>query len=446
MPLLAVTLLNALLLLAAVPAPADVTACHIGSYRLGDGGVVDIAPSEGDTLRWRLFTGETGQLHPKAGNSWSSTYGWTGRPDGKTVSFSDCAHDEIRFGGQTGKRIDFDVSDTTFESHDVKLVGRLVLPKGGGRVPVVVLVHGSEHESARELYALQRMFPAQGIGAFVYDKRGTGASGGRYTHDYLLLAEDAVAAAREARRLAAGRAGRLGYLGTSEGGWVAPLAAHLEAVDFAVVAYGLAVSPLDEDREAIALDLTRRGHGPAEVAKAMEIADATAAVLLSGFREGWEGVEAVRARYRAEPWFRWVHGNFTFLLLERPAEELRALGPELLADVPLQHDPLPVLRNLRVPQLWLLGADDLDAPSAETGRRLAALAAAGRPIAALLFPGAEHGLYQYEEGPDGARLSTRLAPGYVQLVCDFAREGRVTRTYGATWLTRVPASPGARPP
>ncbi|MFO1468221.1 MAG: hypothetical protein U1F35_17550, partial [Steroidobacteraceae bacterium] len=126
MPLLAVTLLNALLLLAAVPAPADVTACHIGSYRLGDGGVVDIAPSEGDTLRWRLFTGETGQLHPKAAGSWSSTYGWTQRADGKTVSFSDCAHDEIHFGSQAGKRIDFDVSDTTFESGGVKLVGRLV--------------------------------------------------------------------------------------------------------------------------------------------------------------------------------------------------------------------------------------------------------------------------------------------------------------------------------
>jgi len=32
---------------------------------------------------------------------------------------------------------------------------------------VVVLVHGSEQDSARDTYALQRMFPTQGIGAFV---------------------------------------------------------------------------------------------------------------------------------------------------------------------------------------------------------------------------------------------------------------------------------------
>jgi hypothetical protein len=48
----------------APPAIADsITDCHVGSYRLADGRALDIAPSEGDTLRWRLFTGETGQLH-----------------------------------------------------------------------------------------------------------------------------------------------------------------------------------------------------------------------------------------------------------------------------------------------------------------------------------------------------------------------------------------------
>src|SRR5690349_17603817 len=72
-------------------AAADITKdCHIGSYRLADGQAIDIAPSDGNTLRWRLFSGETGQLHPQKNGTWTSTYGWTGRPDGKTVSFSDC--------------------------------------------------------------------------------------------------------------------------------------------------------------------------------------------------------------------------------------------------------------------------------------------------------------------------------------------------------------------
>jgi len=47
---------------------------------------------------------------------------------------------------------------------------------------------------------------------------------------------------------------RVGYQGGSQGGWVAPLAARIEPVDFVVVSFGLAVSPLDEDGEAIDFD------------------------------------------------------------------------------------------------------------------------------------------------------------------------------------------------
>src|SRR5947209_7269331 len=90
--------LYGLSLLFATPAFADATQdCHIGSYRLRDGRAVDIAPSDGNTLRWRMFTGESGQLDPQKDGAWTSTYGWTHRPDGKRVSFADCAKGEITF-------------------------------------------------------------------------------------------------------------------------------------------------------------------------------------------------------------------------------------------------------------------------------------------------------------------------------------------------------------
>src|SRR5579872_4781752 len=79
-------------------AAADTTKdCHVGSYRLIDGRTVDIAPYDDNTLRWLMFTGERGQLHPHKNGTWSSTYGWTDRPDGNTVSFSDCEKGEIIF-------------------------------------------------------------------------------------------------------------------------------------------------------------------------------------------------------------------------------------------------------------------------------------------------------------------------------------------------------------
>ena len=114
------------------------------------------------------------------------------------------------------------------------------MPKGGGKVPVVVLVHGSEHDSALDFYALQRMFPAQGIGAFVYDKRGTGASGGTYTQDF----ERARRRCGECDERSAQACGRARWVASAiraaaQGGWVVPLAVNRAPVDFAIISFGL---------------------------------------------------------------------------------------------------------------------------------------------------------------------------------------------------------------
>jgi pimeloyl-ACP methyl ester carboxylesterase len=308
-------------------------------------------------------------------------------------------------------------------------------------VPIVVLVHGSEHMSALDFYSLQRMFPAAGVGVFVYDKRGTGASGGQYTQSYLLLADDAIAAVGEAKRLAGPRAGRVGYQGGSQGGWVAPLAAKISPVDFVIVGFGLAVSPLEEDREAIAYDMQRQGYGPDVMAKAMQVADASAAILLSNFRSGYDKLDALKKQYGQEPWFKHVHGDVTWALLAWPAGELKQKGPVLFAGAPLQYDPMPVLRNLDTPQLWILGGEDADAPSAETIKRLRALQQTGRPITLAVYPAAEHGMYEFETEPDGTRVDTRNPEGYFRVMRDFILSGRLHDRYGDAVLHAAP--PGA---
>jgi pimeloyl-ACP methyl ester carboxylesterase len=429
--------------------------CRIGIYRLADGSTVDIGPTDGDHLRWRKEDGTTGVLTQAGGGTWTSTLGWTDRPDGKRVSF-DCGKGAITFAGVAGKRIPLEITNATFQGAGVKLAGRLVMPEGNARVPIVVLVHGSEHFSALDFYSLQRQFPAEGIGVFVYDKRGTGKSGGRYTQNYLLLADDAIAAVNEAKRLAGSRAGRIGYQGGSQGGWVAPLAAKISPVDFVIVGFGLAVSPLDEDRQAIAFDLTSRGYGPEVVARGMQIADAVAAIIVSDFRDGYDQLAAVRAKYGREPWFKDVHGDVAFFFLETPEAKLREQGPALLAGVPANYDPMPVLRNLDTPQLWILAADDHDAPSAETSRRLRSLQAQGKPITLAVFPHTEHGIYEYETKPDGTRVDTRNPYGYFRMMRDFILGGRVDgKSYGtaevfrpkaASNTDRRPAPAGQDPP
>jgi pimeloyl-ACP methyl ester carboxylesterase len=405
--------------------------CEVGSYLMADGTSLDIAAGAPGQLRWRRLDGRTGALSPQGKGRWISTLGWTGRPDGHRVTISDCRTGAIRFDNVAGQRQPLTQVDTRFQGSGVELAGRLTLPSGDARVPIVVLIHGAEHSPALEDYALQRQFASVGIGVFAYDKRGTGASEGRYSQNYLILATDAVLAMREARRLAGARAGRVGYQGGSQGGWVAPLAAQIEPVDFVIVSFGLAVSALDEDREAIGFDMERAGFGPGIKAKAMEVADATAALVESNFTEGYEQLEAVKRKYGSKPWFKSVRGNFTAYLLAETPETIRKQGPLLLEGLPAQYDPMPVLTNLDAPQLWILGGQDRDAPPAETVRRLAALRDAGRPITTAVFPDADHGMYEFETLPDGERLSTRQPEGYFPLMRDFIEGAPQLSGYGS---------------
>jgi pimeloyl-ACP methyl ester carboxylesterase len=407
--------------------------CQIGAYRFSDGEIVDIARSKGDTLRWRKFDGTTGALRKKLDGLWTSTLGWTDHPDGHTVSFTRCATDEIEFDGKKAHRIPFDVTDTVFDGRGgIKLAGRLVLPRGKDPVPIVVLVHGAERESARESYALQRLLPAEKVGAFVYDKRGTGGSEGKYTQDFDTLADDAVAAMREVKRIAGARCARIGYQGGSQGGWVAPLAATRAPIDFVIVSFGLAVSVIDEDQEEVALEMGLKGHSQEEISKALEVASAAEAVFESDFTKGFDRFDAVRAKYCNEPWYKDVHGNYTHFILPYTAAEAREKFKDSLPGTPFRYDPMPTLRAVKTPQLWIVGEDDLEAPSAETSRRIKRLIQEGKPITLALFPHAEHGMTEYEVAPDGERVSTRYALGYFTMMRDFARNGQLSGTYGSS--------------
>lgn len=424
--------------LAAIPpmaAAKPALNCHVGSYRLADGGLVDIAPSDGDTLRWRRFDGTTGQLRRQSKGKWLSTEGWTNRNDGKLVSFSGCKMGRIDFNGITGREIAFDITNMTFQSHDTPLAGRLVLPKGTAKVPVVILVHGSEQDSALVYYDLQRMLPAEGIGVFVYDKRGTGLSGGTYTQDFSLLADDAVAAMREAQRLAGERMGRIGYQAGSEGGWVAPIAANRAPVDFVIVCFGLAVNVIDEDQEGVELQMREKGYSAKVISQAKEVARAAETVIASGFTRGFTQFAAVRKRYEKQPWYKDVRGDYTWLLLPYSTVQLRAMAPKYRWNTPFYYNPMPTLRADKVSQLWILGGEDYEAPSAVTSKRIKSLIAEGKPFTLAFYPHAEHGMTLFDKTPDGQRASTRYAPGYFAMMRDFILYGRLVGPYGDAILT-----------
>ena len=416
-------------------------ACHVGVYRLVDGALVDVAPTK-DAMRWRLMNGRSGELKPGAAGGFASTLGWTGRPDGVQVAFGACEEGRIVFAGQAGQKLKFKTIETTFMGDGVKLAGRLVLPDGDAPVPVSILVHGSEDYSGRERYFEQRAWPAQGVGIFVYDKRGTGASEGKYTQDFRVLSRDAVAAVKEARRLAGARAGRIGLDGGSQGGWIAPLAASQTPVDYVIVRFGMAESALAEDRSEVLLGLKEKGYGEDVLAKARKLTDVTGKIMVTRFEQGWDELDALRKAHGEEPWFKDVEGEYSGEIVHHTRAEAVEIGRKADVGTSWDYEPLPVLQKLNTPMLWILAGSDREAPVEETRRRLLALAKAGRPITVIEFPRTDHGILEFETAADGERTPTRYADGYFRADVDYAKTGTLPGRYGAALrLAEAPARP-----
>lgn len=401
--------------------------CHVGVYRLADGGLVDVA-GEGKGLRWRTLDGRTGGLAPAPAGGWTGTFGFTGDPDTTAVGFGDCAEDRIRFGGLEGRRQRLAPMDAWFVSRGVRLRGRLVMPPGGGSVAVMVLGHGSERSSAVDTAFRQRLYPAAGVGVFVYDKRGTGASQGRYTQDFSVLADDAAAAMLQARRLAGARAGRVGFQGGSEAGWVLPLAASRTRADFVIIGYGIAASPIEEDRTETLQDLTAAGWGPEVLAKAEAVIAAADELIRSNFSRGYERLAEVRASYGAEPWFKDLKGEFTGEIAHHSEAELKLIGPAQDVGAPWDYDAVAALRRLKAPLLWMVAEADTEGAGPETPRALFGLQREGRPITVAVFPNTEHGLHLFL-ARGGRREHLGYPAGYFRMELDFARSGRLAGPY-----------------
>ncbi len=403
-------------------------ACHSGAYRMAGGDVVAITPVEGSVLRWRHIDGRVGRLE-QDGEAWRSTRGWTGEPDGVEVQFGDCADGRITLDGEEGARIALDIEETRFQSGELSLRARLVMPEGGGPAPVAVLVHGSEDYSAVDFYHWQWFLPAQGVGVLVYDKRGTGGSEGEYSQNFHDLAGDAVAAAGEARRLAGDRVERLGFIGGSQAGWIIPIASNEIDPDFNVIGYGLAFGPLMENRDETVGGLRALGYEGEALEAAGEIADAAGVIIASGFREGYAEMNELKRRYRNEPWFDELEGEFTGQFVTTPSIFLRIFGPSHDRGTSWDHDPLPELEALSAPTLWILAGEDREAPPESTRTRLLEVNRGGAPLTVAEFPDTDHGIIEFVTREDGSRAGARYAEGYHEMIADWAEDSDLDADY-----------------
>jgi pimeloyl-ACP methyl ester carboxylesterase len=392
-------------------AHAEANGCATGLYRSADGRqqAAVIEPADGPS-RYTFADGRRGMVG--AGGALA------------------CVGGEIRNSEGAWTRVPLKFTAAKFMSHGTALSGQLIEPPSTGARPLVVLVHGSEKTSPLQSY-YPYILASYGLTVFAYDKRGTGASEGEYTQNFELLADDAAAALREARRLDAGRFTRAGYFGGSQGGWVAPLAATRSQADFVAIGFGLIATPLEEDREEVADELRGKGYSPQVIAAGTAIADAAGRIVSSHFTAGFDEFARLKRRYSGVPWLKDFKGEYTGAMLAESDADLRRVGRALYDNLEIiwNYDAMAAMRRVKAPQLWVVAEEDREAPPEETLARLEMLRNAGAKIAIYSFPKTDHGIIEFTEAPDGTRTYTRFADGYFRLLADWIK-GVVDGPYG----------------
>ncbi|HVZ48542.1 MAG TPA: CocE/NonD family hydrolase [Gemmatimonadaceae bacterium] len=137
----------------------------------------------------------------------------------------------------------------TFRSGRDSLTGTLFLPPGAVRHPAVIMLHGSGGEDRSANRELALAFAADGIAAFTYDKRGTGASSGDWKKaGFTDLTADAANAAIAVRNRPDIDPNRLGVYGRGQSATMLPMVAERDAsISFliAVGPNGVAADSLD---------------------------------------------------------------------------------------------------------------------------------------------------------------------------------------------------------
>ena len=295
-------------------------------------------------------------------------------------------------------------SEVLFTSGDVELAGTVFTPFGEGPFPAIVLVHGSGPGERSEYLSIATRFAGEGMVVLIYDKRGSGHSGGNWITSSLTdLAEDAAAALRFLVDQPKIDSQRSGYWGISQGGWIVPLAANMSYPAFAIVVSGGGLTPKEVESVRYRSIVRHANGSQADVDKAESLVESYFDYL--GGLISYETLQQKIEPVKTESWFDAMGiGNVI------PGPENRS-NWEWVAT----FDPKESIEELAMPILVFLGGIDPLTPAGDAARAWrAALSPDIQQNRVVVFQDAGHGMRTGAHGGD-------YAEGYFSTQFDWLR-------------------------
>lgn len=240
----------------------------------------------------------------------------------------------------------------SFLNQNIKLVGTLYKPDHDGVYPAVVVVHpASGGEQADPFYDhLKSELPDHGIAALVFDRRGSGSSQGDFdTADFDDLAGDVVAAAAYLESRAEINGSKIYLHGTSQGAWIAPIAAAQKPEIAGVVAVSASgVTPAEQMDFGVAFHLQQDGYDLSVIGKAIELR-----TLVNEYFRGHlerEYVAEKLSHYESELWFRKA---YLYTSQQLPVDITQDKW-----HYEMDYEPLSIWKKLNQPTLFLFAEVD----------------------------------------------------------------------------------------
>ncbi len=265
---------------------------------------------------------------------------------------------QIHLKKVANKEKNFSEEEITFTNANVSLSGVLFKPKNSGKpTPYVILIQrsGWEDRNTPWYHSLGYILASKGIGVLLYDKRGCGKSTGDFSKaNFNDLADDAASAFNYLAGRKDLNSTKIGFLGASQGGWLAPLAANkVSNCGFVILVVGPAVSLYEQDKNRVQYTLKDEGYSKESIDSALHYSNLFFKYIETNNVNDWNVLETYASAIKDEKWVDY---------LDIPKSQN---GDDVIWWRANAYDPTETLKKIKCPILSIFGEKDVLVPPAE---------------------------------------------------------------------------------
>ena len=326
------------------------------------------------------------------------------------------------------------------EKDNVKIAGTLTIPRGGGRYPAVLLITGSGSQDRNETIAAHRPFlvladhlTRNGIAVLRVDDRGVGGTDlGSLSATSENFAEDVLSGVNFLKQRKEIDPKMIGLIGHSEGGMIAPMAAaRSNDVAFIVLLAGLGQRGEDVIYAQTELIQKVQGTHVDTTRHTLTLARKIHAIVKTE-------TDAKRIEQRINEEIAAYAGTLDDLqkkTFEPAAASVKTYMPMYKTAwyrYFITFDPLPVLKNVKVPVLALNGELDLQVPWKQNLDLIGAGLKAGgnHDVTIKAFPKLNHLFQTSQTGlpSEYGQIEETISPDVLKTVSDWILSRTVKKT------------------